>query len=394
MQILIVSHVVHYAHGGRIHAYGPYAREIDLWAQLFSEVVIAAPCRHTAPSGDCVPLAQSNIRLAPQREAGGETFLAKLSLMIALPSWIWRLSREMFRADAVHVRCPGNIGLVGSILAPLFSRRLVAKYAGLWGESVNEPWSFGLQRRILGSRWWRGPVTVYGRWPNQRSHVTPFFTSLLTTEQIERGRRAASGPLSLPLRILYTGRLSRAKNVHVLLEAIAGLRENGIESSCTIIGDGPERESLNQLSRRLGLGETVHFTGGLAFEQVIPYLERSQVLVLVSDSEGWPKSAAEAMAFGLVCVGSDIGFLKEMLGGGRGIAVPPGDVQALTNALVDIAAHPEQYEEMRRLALEWSARFSIEGLREALRTLLETQWNVRLEPRLPAGHVPAAPVSC
>src|SRR5665213_3988922 len=42
MKLLVVSHVPHYAQAGRLHAYGPYAREIDLWAQIFDHVQIAA----------------------------------------------------------------------------------------------------------------------------------------------------------------------------------------------------------------------------------------------------------------------------------------------------------------------------------------------------------------
>lgn len=394
MRLLIASHVIHYLHEGRIYAYGPYAREIDLWAELFPQVVIASPCRVSTPPGDCLPFARPNIRMAPQKEAGGTTRLAKLSLLTAIPSWIWRLSREMIAADAVHVRCPGNIGLVAAVLAPLLSRRIVAKYAGSWGGSAREPSSFRLQRRILGSRWWRGPVTVYGRWPNQRPHVTPFFTSLLTSEQIERGRRAAARPLSAPLRILYTGRLTRPKNVHVLLEAVQTVRREGLEISCTIVGDGPELEALKQLSQNLDLGQSVTFTGGLSFDEVIPHLENSQVLVLVSDSEGWGKSIAEAMAFGLVCVGSNCGFLAEMLGDGRGITVPPREAPALAAALSAVARHPEGYEEMRRQAFDWAARFSLEGLKDALRTLLESRWGVRIEPPAPAGAIPVRPVSC
>src|SRR4051794_1463353 len=121
MRLLITSHVIHYSYQGRLYAYGPYAREIDLWADLFSDVAIASPCRDELPPGDCLPFERRNISILPQKEAGGETLSAKLGLIASIPAMIWDLARAMRSADAIHVRCPGNLGLLGVLLAPLFS---------------------------------------------------------------------------------------------------------------------------------------------------------------------------------------------------------------------------------------------------------------------------------
>jgi len=64
MRLLITSHVIHYRHQGRLYAYGPYAREIDQWADLFAEVEIASPCRQQEPPGDCLPFERANISIA------------------------------------------------------------------------------------------------------------------------------------------------------------------------------------------------------------------------------------------------------------------------------------------------------------------------------------------
>ena len=211
MRLLITSHVIHYSHGGRLYAYGPYAREIDQWADLFTEIEIASPCRQQAPPGDCLAFERSNIAMAPLKEAGGETLGAKLRLIVSIPSMAWGMARAMRSADAIHVRCPGNLGLIGAILAPLFSRRIIAKYAAQWNGGDGEPLSARLQRAILRSNWWKGPVTVYGAWPGSPRHVIPFFTSLLTADQIERARESAGRERRGPeLRVLYTGRLSKA----------------------------------------------------------------------------------------------------------------------------------------------------------------------------------------
>src|SRR5205823_1367344 len=122
------------------------------------------------------------------KETGGENLWAKLAQLAALPLLMFGLARAMRKADAIHVRCPGNLGLLGAVMAPLFSRYLVAKYAGQWSGYPGEARTVRLQRTILRSRWWRGPVTVYGEWPGQSPHVIPFFTSVLTEQQLARAK--------------------------------------------------------------------------------------------------------------------------------------------------------------------------------------------------------------
>jgi glycosyltransferase involved in cell wall biosynthesis len=370
MRLLILSNVIHYRHNGRLHAYGAYTREIDVWADLFPEVVIAAPCRETPPSSLALPFTRPNISMAPQIEAGGDTFRAKLGLAAALPALLWGLTREMKKADAIHIRCPGSFGLAGALLAPLFSRRLVAKYAGQWNGYPGEPASVRLQRAVLGGRWWRGPVTVYGRWPNQPAHVIPFFTSVLTRDQLARASAcAARRTFTPPLRALFVGRLSAAKNVDILLRAIAR-----VPMECAVVGDGRERAGLEALARTLGIAGRVTFTGGLDFDRVLDQYERAHILVLVSETEGWPKAVAEAMAFGLVPVATDRGLVPEMLSEGRGFAVPPRDVDALAAVLARLAADPGEMAAISARAAAWASQYSLDGLREAIRNLLAAHW--------------------
>jgi glycosyltransferase involved in cell wall biosynthesis len=112
------------------------------------------------------------------------------------------------------------------------------------------------------------------------------------------------------------------------------------------------------------------------FDRVLKYYQQAHVLVLASQTEGWPKAIAEAMAFGLVCIGSQRGMVPEMLGEQRGLLVPPGDVDALTAALQQIAATPQEYSAMSARAAQWGQRYSLEELRDAIRDLLSVWWGL------------------
>ena len=382
-RLLVVEEEIHYAHGGALHAYGPYTREIDVWADLFAEVVIAAPLEHAAPPGDCLPFARRNITMRPQLRTGGDSTAARLAQLAVVPIHLARLAHAMRDVDAIHVRCPGNLPLLGALLAPMFSDRIVAKFTSQWNGDGRDPLSWRVQRAILRSRWFRGPVTVYGAADGQPSHVVPFFTSVLTTEQAGRARVAAATPRPRgPLHVLYVGRLTANKNVDVVLDAMAALARDGVAARCTVVGEGPERGALEAQGARLGIGEHVAFTGGLPFERVLEHYETADVLALVSSSEGWGKSLTEAMAFGLVCVGSDTGVMPQLLADGRGIVVPPRDVPALADALRKVASGREEFASMRARAAAWAQRFTLEGLRESLGALLDERWALRADESL------------
>jgi glycosyltransferase involved in cell wall biosynthesis len=377
--LLVISSALHYAHEGRLYSYAPYVRELELWADLFPRLCIAAPCRRQPPPPDCAPFGRTNIAIEPQREAGGDSRAAKFQQVLALPVLAFDLCRAMRRADAIHLRGPGNLGLLGAALAPLFSRHLVAKYAGQWTGYPGEPRAWRWQRALLASGWWRGPVMVYGEWPDQPAHVVPFFTSALTEAQVQRARAAAArrDPRAIRtrgLRVLFIGRLSAAKNVGALLDALALLKDRAIE--CDIVGEGPERGRLVEQTAALGLGDRVRFAGGVSFDEALGFYERNDALVLVSETEGWPKAIAEAMAFGLLCIGSDRGLIPKMLGDGRGMVAPPGDARRLAAALAQIADAPDSFGEMIRRASAWGSRHSLEELKQAIRNLLREQWKM------------------
>src|ERR1019366_9487795 len=100
--------------------------------------------------------------------------------------------------------------------------------------------------------------------------------------------------------------------------------------------------------------------GGVGFDRMLEQYEHSGILVLASQTEGWPKAIAEAMAFGLVAIGSNLGLIPQMLGDGRGFVVPPRDVEALTSTLRQILVNPEQHSAMRARAASWAKDYSID----------------------------------
>ncbi len=378
-RLLVVSHVVHYRYEGRIHAFGPYSREIDIWADLFPEVLIAAPVREGKPPGAAIPFERDNIDVIRQHETGGGRISDKVKQALLVPKLAFDLGKEMRKADVVHVRCPGNLGLLGAAIAPALSRYRIAKYAGQWNGYDDEPITVRAQRWLLRSRWWGAPVTVYGQWPDQPPHVVAFFTSMMTTEQMRRAREVAeTKTLHDPLRVLSIGRLTYVKRVHVTIEAISLLRQRGKRAELRIVGDGPERADLESVVRERGLEDLVEFTGALSFEKTLDQYEWGDAFVLCSrHSEGWPKVLAEAMAHGLSAMAVAHGQIPTMLEG-RGTLLRTGTPAEVAAALERTIDHSDEVRELTQHGTEWASGFSRDSLRTALRELMTDAWGVTL----------------
>lgn len=118
-------------------------------------------------------------------------------------------------------------------------------------------------------------------------------------------------PANEKAEIIFVGRLIKAKMVHVLLQAAAYLKENSPEVSVAIIGDGPERDNLEALSRNLNVDDIVKFYGIIQSEtEVISLMKSAKIFVYPTSPEGgWSISVLEANACGLPAVSVQSGIL-------------------------------------------------------------------------------------
>jgi glycosyltransferase involved in cell wall biosynthesis len=141
-------------------------------------------------------------------------------------------------------------------------------------------------------------------------------------------------PLSGRARFVSVGRLDVQKGQSVLLEAVAHLRDQGVDVELDLVGDGPLRGSLDAQARRLGVADRVRFAGWLGADEVVDRLERSRALVMASFAEGLPVVVMEALALGRPVIATDVGALSELVVAGEtGWLVAPGAPVPLADAI-------------------------------------------------------------
>ena len=134
--------------------------------------------------------------------------------------------------------------------------------------------------------------------------------------------------------VLAVGRLSREKGHRDLVDAISKLGElnSALRFKLIIVGEGPERDSLERAVREKGLNASVIFTGHV--EDISPYYAIADALALPSHSEGSPNVLLEAMAAGLPVVATAVGGVPEIaINEQNALLVAPGDPDSLARAL-------------------------------------------------------------
>jgi glycosyltransferase involved in cell wall biosynthesis len=162
--------------------------------------------------------------------------------------------------------------------------------------------------------------------------------------------------------IITVANLRREKSHETLLAAAAVLLRTHPQLRFQIVGDGPRRAELEELSQARGLAGHVEFLGQR--EDVPSLLAAADAFVLPSRSEAFPNGAIEAMAAGLPVVASDVGGMRDLIANGRtGVLVPPGDPEALALAVASLIDNPADAAALGRAARrEVQQRYSFDRM--------------------------------
>jgi glycogen(starch) synthase len=224
---------------------------------------------------------------------------------------------------------------------------------------------------------------------------------LLATAGVERARihvippgvdrRLFQGPFDDPFpdlprpRVLFVGRLHKAKGVDTALAAFGRLR--AARAHLVLVGDGPERPTLEAQAARLGLTDRVRFAGFLPHQRVPAALSHADVLVVPSVYEELGRVVLEAMQVGLPVVATATGGIPEVIHDGlNGLLVPIGDPDPMGRAIDSVLLRPGLAARLgaagRRDSERYDADAQVERVLEAYREALAGR-----PGRQPSGRV-------
>lgn len=185
--------------------------------------------------------------------------------------------------------------------------------------------------------------------------LPPERTNMPTREET---RKAFGWPAEIPM-LVTVGRLAEVKRIDLQLEMLRSLPE----AHLVIVGDGPDRESLQRQSVEAGLADRVTFTGGLPHEQTMLAIRAADLFVLSSRTEGLSHVLLEAMQLGTPCIASEVGGNPEVITHQvDGLLVPFADVNALVSAVRSLLDDPPLRARLAEAAQKNLARFGWDRL--------------------------------
>lgn len=368
MKFAVFTHAEHFQKDGRIYAYAPYVREMDLWFSHVDSVEVLAPLTKEKDF-PARPYQDEKLQFTSLEAINLLSFRNVFSALYRTPGILWRIFGAMKRADHLHLRCPGNIGLMACLVQMFFpSKPKTVKYAGNWDPKSRQPLSYRLQKWILNNTFLSKNIKVlaYGEWPGQSKNILPFFTASFS----ENDKICPEKNFSDPFKFLFVGNLVEGKRPLFAVKLIEKLNEAGIVAELSIYGSGSEEERLKSYISRNSLEGRIFLKGKKDLEELKKAYQESDLVILPSKSEGWPKVLAEGMFYGCVPVATPVSCVPWMLDREkRGILIEPHLEPAISKIKTELA-DVERLRKRSKEACEWSQIFTVEKFESAIKELL------------------------
>jgi glycosyltransferase involved in cell wall biosynthesis len=162
--------------------------------------------------------------------------------------------------------------------------------------------------------------------------------------------------------LLYVGRLAKVKRVDRLLHAFLSISTTFADATLVIVGDGPERESLQRIVSAAGVSERVRFVGHCEGPSLFGWFNLGTLFALTSEFEPWGAVINEALISGIPVICSDVAGASELISEGE-------------NGAVINAGHRNELIRALSTWLERTGPLDMNQLRELRASLMTTSFN-------------------
>ncbi|MBT8310084.1 MAG: glycosyltransferase [Flavobacteriaceae bacterium] len=272
-------------------------------------------------------------------------------------------------SDHIHIRCPGNVGLLGCLVQIFFPNKIkTAKYAGNWDPKSPQPLSYRVQKWILrnNSITKNIKVLVYGDWNSKSKNIVPFFTaSFSEKDRVKSIERDYTGILEF----VFSGSLVEGKRPLLAIRIVEELNNRGISAKLDIYGHGLLSKELMDYVETNEISQFIRLHGNVDIERIKNRLKTSHFIILPSRSEGWPKAIVEGMFFGTIPIVTDVSCIRELLDyGSRGIVIEPNLVDATKEIVSSLDS--DNLNNMSQRAAQWSQKYTLEYFESQIKSIL------------------------
>jgi len=349
--------------------YEPVVKEIDYFLQHWDEVNWLAYQYSSEKTIYSRPLPLT-VNVKAISPLGGAGWRSKLNIVTQYLSLILDVYRVIKASNEIHVRAPSYPAICAMILTPFFRKKTFwFKYAGSWIDEA--PLSYNIQRKLL-KRISRNNIftTVNGRWPDSPKNILPFENPCFSEAEYKltfKPETSINKSENTGLHLTYVGSLSEFKGVQLVINALEKLNFNGF-SKFTIVGTGEYEKTLRALTKESPFKERFFFEGKRNKEEVFRILEESDLLVIASVTEGFPKVISEAMMNYCIPISTRVSCIDQYVDESIGFMIEERSVEGVAKALSQAVNDPG-LRDKRQKARALAAKFTYENY---LNHLLET----------------------
>ncbi|MEZ7503833.1 glycosyltransferase [Flavobacterium sp. Arc2] len=370
MKLLVVSTAPFIYNDDSVYAYSPYVEELVLWNKYTDSIAFCCPVWANSKGLLISPLPFSFERHFRLVDFNLKTTLACSKAFFFLFYNFTVLFKAMLWADHIHLRCPGNIGLLGCIVQIFFpSKPKTAKYAGNWDPKAKQPWTYKLQQKILQNTFLTRnmQVLIYGAWEGQTGNCKSFFTA--SYYEIEKQDLVVRN-LESKINFIFVGALVKGKNPLYAIQLVEGLLNRGFNVGLNLYGEGVERTNLEVYITKNNLTEIISLKGNQDKATLKKAYQQSHFVVLPSKSEGWPKAIAEGMFWGCVPIATPVSCVPWMLDyENRGVVLNM-DLNVDVLKIADVLQKNSDYKLKQKNAFDWSRQYTLDVFETEIKKLI------------------------
>ena len=372
MTFVIISHVPHILEKNQYFGYAPYVREMNSWIKKADKLIIVAPLNVVPRTAIEIQYEHHNIEFIAIENFDILSLKAILLSIYKMPRIIYRIYSAMQQADHIHLRCPGNIGLLGCIIQILFpNKQKTAKYAGNWDPKSKQPLTYKLQKYILSSAFLTKnmQVLVYGEWEGSTKNIKPFFTATYSNSD---KLPISKNNLNSGVYLVFVGTLVQGKNPLYAIKVVEALYKKGYNVVLTLYGEGIERKNLEDYILKNNLEKVVFLKGNQSQNVIQKVYEYSHFVILPSESEGWPKAVAEGMFWGCVPIATSVSCVPFMLDqGNRGVLLKM-NLENDTLQIETIIKNEKVFADKSQKSSDWSRYYTMDVFEDEINKLLKS----------------------
>ena len=369
MKLAIISHTNHYIKEGKVVGWGPTIREINHLNVLFDEIYHIAPIHKKEAPESSLPYTNSQTNFIPLIPYGGDKISEKVSIITSAPhnlSVIRNVLKKFGKNDWIHFRAPTAMGIyVLPYLSINRKSKLWVKYAGNWNMD-KPPLSYSFQKWWLENNFQRSKVTINGNWKNQKEHLIDFKNPCFENKELQSANLSAKKKnFENKLTLCFSGSLTENKGAGILLEALKNFRRKDEIEEVIFAGDGVMRSQYEKSAEAINLNIT--FRGFLGRKDLEKVYEKSHLIILPSESEGFPKVIAEAAAFGCVPVVSDVSSISQSFNSLNGFLLKDINQGEVTEKLKEAFSNRMDLKKKSEECIKTSSQYTYENYIESLK---------------------------